>query len=115
MGHRDPSPNGMNCPYRTGPTGADRHKIEGHVRHGWAGTARFTGTRAITSPRFVAAAARGGIHGRSWLRGYGPDAVGPDALSPGAVGASRQPDAHVGGSPADTLHLPPVADEGTRA
>ena len=34
--------------------------------HGRAGAARFTGTRAITSPRFVAAASRGGLHGRTW-------------------------------------------------
>ena len=38
------------------------------MTHGRAGAARFTGTRAIASPRFVGALARGRVHGRIWVR-----------------------------------------------
>jgi hypothetical protein len=53
------------------------------VGHGRAGSAKFTGTRAIASPRFIGAIGRGGVHGRTWLRGHDPDALreldtGPD-------------------------------------
>ena len=41
--------------------------------HGRAGAARFTGTRAIASPRFVGTVGRGGVLGRTWLRGHDPE------------------------------------------
>ena len=39
--------------------------------HGRAAAARFTGTRAIASPRFVGAAGRSALRGRSWARVHG--------------------------------------------
>jgi hypothetical protein len=86
-----------------GLSGADmRH--EGPVGHGRAGSAKFTGTRAIASARFIGAIGRGGVHGRTWLRGHDPDAL-------------RELDTDTGrDDPAgDALDLPQSRDEGPRA
>ena len=57
MGHRDPcrlrDQHARTAPDRPGRT---HQSIRGSVRHGRAGAARFTGTRAIASPRFVGGA-----------------------------------------------------------
>src|SRR3954452_5956421 len=52
-----------------------RNEHEGPVGHGRAGSARFTGTRGNASPRFVGAVGRGGVQGRTWLRGHDPEAL----------------------------------------
>src|SRR4029078_13126494 len=75
MGHDRPDRSGPECSYRDGLSGADGTRHEGPVGHGRAGSARFTGTRANASPRFVGAVGRGGVHGRTWLRGHHPEAL----------------------------------------
>src|SRR5687768_18383197 len=103
VGHRDPPTDGRNVPlphrtHRCGPS-----LTEGHVRHGRPGATRFTGTRAICSPRFVAAASRGGVHGRTWNRGHGSGLAAGDGSG-----------AHGGGPAGDPLDLPAAPDEGPR-
>jgi len=85
------------CPERDGT----RH--EGPVGHGRAGSARFTGTRANASPRFVGAVGRGGVHGRTWLRGHDPEALRELDGGPARADATTDP-----------LDLPQSRDPGLR-
>jgi len=86
------------CPER------DQNGHEGPVGHGRAGSARFTGTRGNASPRFVGAVGRGGLHGRTWLRGHDPEAF-------------RELDGGTGrdDSVGDSLDLPQSREPGARA
>ncbi len=65
-----------------------------HVTHGRIHAARFTGTRAIASPRFVGDAARGGLRGRTWLRGHGGVVALDESVGHGRSDAGGGPAGH---------------------
>ena len=99
----DPTSPDQSARTATGCPERDQNGHEGPVGHGRAGSARFTGTRGNASPRFVGAVGRGGINGRTWLRGHDPEAL-------------REPDASSGreDSAAAPLDLPQSRDSGFR-
>src|SRR5258708_16745493 len=94
-------PANMPTPHPTGPPAAAPGMM-GNVSYGRSSTARFTGSRALISPRLALGAGRGAVRGRTWIRTHGVDQQ-PTGGDPIGLGDPRTP------NPSSHLSAPPAA------